>query len=155
MEEQLNQTLTEIDSVSETAAAGTAADASDAAMEEHRAALAKMRTAYALEQLYAASGAKDPAILGRLIEVEQDDIIIGEDGVPDVSAVKGKIDALRRDKAYLFADSGDTGRIPGSGVRDSGASAPRLGVIAQTDVSQLDDASYYRAVLGRKRGGRR
>ena len=144
MEEQMNQTQTAGEIVSAE---------SDAAMEEHRAALAKLRTAYALEQLYAASGAKDPAILGRLIEIEQNDVIIGEDGVPDVSAVREKVDALRRDKAYLFADTGGTDKS--SGGNDSGMSAPRLGVIGQTDVSQLDDASYYRALLGRKRSGRR
>lgn len=144
MEEQMNPTQT----------AGEISSAeSDAAMEEHRAALAKMRTDYALEQLYAASGAKDPAILGRLIDVEQNDVIIGEDGVPDVSAVKVKVEALRRDKAYLFADSGGAGKH--SDGENSGMSAPRLGVFAQTDVSQMDDASYYRALLGRKRSGHR
>ena len=152
MEEQLNQTSNPEEIAAENTAAADSADVSDAAMEEHRAALAKMRTAYALEQLYASSGAKDPAVLGRLIDVEQGDVIIGEDGVPDVSAVKDKIAALRRDKAYLFADGGGAGKASGS--NDSGSSAPRLGVIAQTDVSQLDDVSYYRAVLGRRRARR-
>ena len=86
MEEQLNQAAP-----SEAEVGGD-----DAAMDEHRAALAKMRTAYALEQLYAASGAKDPSVLGRLIDVEEGDVHIGADGIPDVSAVRTKIDALRR-----------------------------------------------------------
>ena len=143
MEEQLNQALP-------TEAEVGACD--DAAMDEHRAALAKMRTAYALEQLYAASGAKDPSVLGRLIDVDEGDVNIGADGVPDVSAVRAKIDALRRDKGYLFADSAAAEARSAASV---GTSAMRLGVIAQADVSQMDDASYYRAVLGRKRGGRR
>lgn len=131
-----------------------AAGGDDAAMEEHRAALAKMRTAYALEQLYAASGAKDPAMLGRLIDVEAEDVTVGEDGVPDVSAVRGKIDALRREKGYLFKDAPahSAASDTSAGHGDSGM---RLGVIAQTDASQMDDASYYRAMLGKKRIGRR
>lgn len=144
MEEQMKQTQT---------AEMIAAAESDTVMDEHRAALAKMRTAYALEQLYAASGARDPGMLGRLIDVEPNDVIIGEDGVPDVSAVKEKIDTLRRDSAYLFEETGGAGKVFGS--NDSGASAPRLGVIPQTALSELDDASYYRALLSRKRSGRR
>lgn len=134
-------------------------DTADAAMEEHRAALAKMRSAYALEQLYAASGAKDPALLSRLIDVEQGDISFGEDGVPDVSAVREKIETLRREKSYLFADAVKEetgGAADGDGMRSRGTTAPmRLGVIAQQDPSQMDDVSYYRAVLGRKRNSRR
>ena len=133
-----------------TAAAGGA----DAAMEEHRAALAKMRTAYALEQLYAASGAKDPAMLGRLIDVEAEDVTVGEDGVPDVSAVRGKIDALRREKGYVFNDAPAHSAASDTSA-GHGGSGMRLGVIAQTDASQMDDASYYRAMLGKKRIGHR
>ena len=140
MEEQMNPTQT---------AGEIPAVESDAAMEEHRAALAKMRPDYALEQLFASSVEKDAQILRRLIDVEQGDISIGADGVPDVSAVKGKIDALRRDKAYLFADAAG-GQNDGQRV----ASAPRLGVMTHADASQMDDASYYRAVLGRKRAAR-
>ena len=142
MEEQLNQAAP-----SEAEVGGD-----DAAMDEHRAALAKMRTAYALEQLYAASGAKDPSVLGRLIDVEEGDVHIGADGIPDVSAVRTKIDARRRDKGYLFTESAAAEVRPAS---SHSTSAMRLGVLAQADVSQMDDASYYRAVLGRKRGGRR
>lgn len=129
----------------------------DAAMEEHRAALAKMRTSYALEQLFSASGAKDLAILGRLIDVEQEDVVFGADGVPDVSAVRDKIEVLRREKPYLFADTIGTNVPRGAGAdgEKGGASALRLGVMTQQDPSQMDDASYYRALLGRKRNGRR
>ena len=128
----------------------------DAAMEEHRAALAKMRTSYALEQLFSASGAKDPAILGRLIDVEQEDVVFGADGVPDVSAVRNKIEVLRREKPYLFADDIGTNVSETVGADgEKGASALRLGVMTQQDPSQMDDASYYRALLGRKRNGRR
>ena len=93
-------------------------------------------------------------MLGRLIDVEAEDVTVGEDGVPDVSAVRGKIDALRREKGYLFKDAPahSAASDTSAGHGDSGM---RLGVIAQTDASQMDDASYYRAMLGKKRIGRR
>ncbi len=128
----------------------------DPAMDEHRAALTKMRCDYALEQLYQSSGARDPAILCRLIDVGEDDITVGEDGVPDVSAVKDKIDMLRREQGYLFCDAPDT-QPPTAGTAPAvsegvGATATgvRLGVMQKPDYAQMDDASYYRAVLARK-----
>ena len=54
----------------------------DPAMDEHRAALTKMRCDFALEQLYHSSGAHDPALLARLIDIGEGDIVIGEGGIP-------------------------------------------------------------------------
>ncbi len=131
----------------------------DPAMEEHRAALTKMRCDYALEQLYAASGAHDPAVLRRLIDIGEGDIPIGADGIPDVSAIKDKIEALRRDHAYLFRDVPVNPAAPASSAapaseENRASTGVRLGVLQKTDYAQMDDASYYRAVMG-KRGRRR
>lgn len=128
----------------------------DPAMDEHRAALCKMRCDFALEQLYAASGARDPAMLPRLIDIGEGDIIIGEDGIPDVHAVKEKIEVLRREKSYLFADA-PTGQIPvpGQMAAPGASSGMRLGVMTQTDLSALDDTAYYRAVMAKKHGRRK
>jgi len=140
----------------------TAEPISDPAMDEHRAALYKMRCDYALEQLYAASGAHDPAVLRRLIDIGEGDITVGEDGVPDVSAVRDKIEVMRREQSYLFrdvpvnsapanAESASAGLTSGENRTSTGV---RLGVLQKTDYAQMDDASYYRAVMG-KRGRRR
>ena len=125
----------------------------DPAMEEHRAALTKMRCDWALEQLYQSSGARDPAVLRRLIDIGEGDITVGVDGIPDVTAVKNKIDVLRRDQGYLFCES-PAAQAPAPAAEKS-ATGMRLGVLRQTDPAQMDDASYYRAVMGRKGGRRR
>lgn len=125
----------------------------DPAMDEHRAALTKMRCDFALEQLYQSSGAHNPAILARLIDIGEGDIVIGEGGIPDVSAVKDKIDVLRREQAYLFRTE-PAQSVPAA-EPSRASTGMRLGVITQTDPAQMDDASYYRAVMAKKRGRRR
>ncbi len=123
----------------------------DPAMDEHRAALCKMRCDFALEQLYAASGAHDPAVLRRLIDIGEGDITVGEDGIPDVSAVRDKIEVLRREQSYLFRQSP---AAPASATpapeEQKRAAGMRLGVMQKTDYAQMDDASYYRAVMGKR-----
>lgn len=128
----------------------------DPAMEEHRAALTKMRCDWALEQLYQSSGARDSAILRRLIDIGEGDITVGEDGIPDVTAVKNKIDVLRRDQGYLFckaeASAAEGSAVPASApAAERTSTGMRLGTLRQTDPAQMDDASYYRAVMARKR----
>ena len=125
----------------------------DPAMDEHRAAFAKMRCDWALEQLYAASGAHDPAVLRRLIDIGEGDIVLGEDGVPDVTAVKEKIEHLRREQAYLFRDAKETQSAASGGDGERLSGSMRLGVMTQTELGALDDAAYYRAVMAKK--GRR
>lgn len=133
-----------------TAAAGDAADSiSDTVMAEHRDTMAKMRTAYALEQLYAASGARDPGDLACLIEIGDGDIVIGEDGVPDVTAVRAKIDGLRRTKAYLF-NAPTASSAAADDRSQTAAQAMRLGVLAAADPAAMDDAAYYRAFYARR-----
>ena len=125
----------------------------DPAMEEHRAALAKMRCDWALEQLYQSSGARDPAVLRRLIDIGEGDIVMDDNGIPDVTAIKGKIDVLRRDQSYLFCESPAVhGTASASApAAEKSSTGMRLGVLRQTDPAQMDDASYYRAVMARKR----
>ncbi len=127
--------------------------AEDSAMVEHRAALAKMRRDFALEQLYAQSGARNPATLARLIDVGENDVVIGDDGIPDVSAVKDKIDVLRREQAYLFRE--ETERNAPADDAPKVSTGMRLGVMTQQDLSLLDDASYYRAVMAKRKGRRK
>lgn len=122
-------------------------------LAEHRRALAAMRTEYALEQLYRGSGAKDPSLLPKLIDIGEGDVNIGEDGIPDVSAVKEKLKALRRDKAYLFEDAP---AAPQQTVSDGiPTAAVRLGTVTRQDLADMDDSTYYRTVLASKHGRRR
>ena len=130
----------------------TTPTAPDAALDEHRAALAKMRCDFALEQLYAASGAHDPAVLRRLIDVGEGDVTVGEDGTPDVSAVREKIEVLRREQSYLFREASTPTPAPPA-EQTPPAAGMRLGVMTAPDLRTLDDAAYYRAVMGKK--GRR
>lgn len=132
----------------------------DPAMEEHRAALGKMRCDYALEQLYAASGAHDPAVLRRLIDIGDGDIVMDGDGIPDVTAVRDKIDVLRREQPYLFCDTSapqtaEPVQTSAQTAVPRASTGMRLGVMTQADLSALDDAAYYRAVMARKNGRRR
>ena len=131
----------------------------DHAMDEHRAALARMRCDFALEQLYAQSGAHNPATLARLIDIGEGDIVMDDNGIPDVTAVKNKIEVLRREQSYLFrGEPGQTAPAAAVSVSDAvprASTGMRLGVMTQTDPAQMDDASYYRAVMARKRGRRR
>ena len=125
---------------------------SDPALDEHRAALQKMRCDFALEQLYASSGAHDPAVLRRLIDIGEGDIKVGVDGIPDVSAVKEKIDVLRREQSYLFREvpaASASAPAPAPDT-DHPSTGMRLGVMTQADLSRMDDASYYRAVMAKK-----
>ena len=96
---------------------------------------------------------EDPAILARLIDIGEGDIVIGEGGIPDVSAVKDKIDVLRREQSYLFRTE-PAQNVPAA-EPSRASTGMRLGVITQTDPAQMDDASYYRAVMAKKRGRRR
>ena len=122
-------------------------------MEEHRQALARMRRDFALEQLYQSSGARDPSLLPKLIDIEEGDVTFGEDGTPDVRAVKAKIDGLRRDRAYLFADPAPAA-APTANTAIA-APAVRLGALTQTDTDDMDDNTYYRTVMASGRGRRR
>lgn len=130
----------------------TAAPIPEELMEEHRQALARMRRDFALEQLYQSSGARDPSLLPKLIDIEEGDVTFGEDGTPDVRAVKAKIDGLRRDRAYLFADP-----APAAPTANTAIAAPavRLGALTQTDPDDMDDNTYYRTVMASGRGRRR
>ncbi len=134
----------------------TAAPIPEALMEEHRQALARMRRDFALEQLYQSSGARDPSLLPKLIDIEEGDVTFGEDGIPDVRAVKAKIDGLRRDRAYLFADPAPAAAhaAPAANAA-SAAPAVRLGALTQTDPDDMDDNTYYRTVMASGRGRRR
>ena len=131
----------------------TAAPIPEELMEEHRQALARMRRDFALEQLYQSSGARDPSLLPKLIDIEEGDVTFGEDGIPDVRAVKAKIDGLRRDRAYLFADPAPAAAPTANAA--SAAPAVRLGALTQTDPDDMDDNTYYRTVMASGRGRRR
>lgn len=131
----------------------TAAPIPEELMEEHRQALARMRRDFALEQLYQSSGARDPSLLPKLIDIEEGDVTFGEDGTPDVRAVKAKIDGLRRDRAYLFADPAPAA-APTANTAIA-APAVRLGALTQTDPDDMDDNTYYRTVMASGRGRRR
>ena len=134
----------------------TAAPIPEELMEEHRQALARMRRDFALEQLYQSSGARDPSLLPKLIDIEEGDVTFGEDGTPDVRAVKAKIDGLRRDRAYLFADPAPAAAhaVPAANAA-SAVPAVRLGALTQTDPDDMDDNTYYRTVMASGRGRRR
>lgn len=134
----------------------TAAPIPEELMEEHRQALARMRRDFALEQLYQTSGARDPSLLPKLIDIEEGDVTFGEDGTPDVRAVKAKIDGLRRDRAYLFADPAPAA-APAVNTASAASAAPavRLGALTQTDPDDMDDNTYYRTVMASGRGRRR
>ncbi len=131
----------------------TAAPIPEELMEEHRQALARMRRDFALEQLYQSSGARDPSLLPKLIDIEEGDVTFGEDGIPDVRAVKAKIDGLRRDRAYLFADPAPAAAHAANAA--SAVPAVRLGALTQTDPDDMDDNTYYRTVMASGRGRRR
>ena len=131
----------------------TAAPIPEELMEEHRQALARMRRDFALEQLYQSSGARDPSLLPKLIDIEEGDVTFGEDGTPDVRAVKAKIDGLRRDRAYLFADPAPAA-APTANTAIA-VPAVRLGALTQTDPDDMDDNTYYRTVMASGRGRRR
>ena len=131
----------------------TAAPIPEELMEEHRQALARMRRDFALEQLYQSSGARDPSLLPKLIDIEEGDVTFGEDGTPDVRAVKAKIDGLRRDRAYLFADPAPAA-APTANTAIA-APAVRLGALTQIDPDDMDDNTYYRTVMASGRGRRR
>ena len=131
----------------------TAASIPEELMEEHRQALARMRRDFALEQLYQSSGARDPSLLPKLIDIEEGDVTFGEDGIPDVRAVKAKIDGLRRDRAYLFADPAPAA-APTANTAIA-APAVRLGALTQIDPDDMDDNTYYRTVMASGRGRRR
>lgn len=137
----------------------TAAPIPEELMEEHRQALARMRRDFALEQLYQSSGARDPSLLPKLIDIEEGDVTFGEDGIPDVRAVKAKIDGLRRDRAYLFADPAPAAApaVNTASAVSAGSAAPavRLGALTQTDPDDMDDNTYYRTVMASGRGRRR
>lgn len=133
----------------------TAAPIPEELMEEHRQALARMRRDFALEQLYQSSGARDPSLLPKLIDIEEGDVTFGEDGTPDVRAVKAKIDGLRRDRAYLFADPVPAAPAAPAANAVSAAPAVRLGALTQTDPDDMDDNTYYRTVMASGRGRRR
>lgn len=134
----------------------TAAPIPEELMEEHRQALARMRRDFALEQLYQSSGARDPSLLPKLIDIEEGDVTFGEDGTPDVRAVKAKIDGLRRDRAYLFADLAPAA-APAAPAANAASAAPavRLGALTQIDPDDMDDNTYYRTVMASGRGRRR
>lgn len=132
----------------------TAAPIPEELMEEHRQALARMRRDFALEQLYQSSGARDPSLLPKLIDIEEGDVTFGEDGTPDVRAVKAKIDGLRRDRAYLFADPAPAA-APTTANAVSAVPAVRLGALTQIDPDDMDDNTYYRTVMASGRGRRR
>lgn len=130
-------------------AANTAAAADDAAvMEEHRAALRRMRAAMAVDMLLEASGARDPDVVRRLLDISPDDMTCGADGVPDVHAVREKLSGLKRDCGYLFRD----GMVPGSGGHPSAPEGFGRGSItgvsvqpaAEEDDDRLTDAEFYR-----------
>ena len=136
----------------------TAAPIPEELMEEHRQALARMRRDFALEQLYQSSGARDPSLLPKLIDIEEGDVTFGEDGIPDVRAVKAKIDGLRRDRAYLFADPAPAAHAaPAAPAANAASAVPavRLGALTQTDPDDMDDNTYYRTVMASGRGRRR
>lgn len=134
----------------------TAAPIPEELMEEHRQALARMRRDFALEQLYQSSGARDPSLLPKLIDIEEGDVTFGEDGTPDVRAVKAKIDGLRRDRAYLFADPAPAAAHAAPAANAASAvPAVRLGALTQTDPDDMDDNTYYRTVMASGRGRRR
>jgi len=126
--------------------------AADPVMEEHRAALAKMRLQMALDALFAASGARDAWVLARLIDIEDGDAVIGADGVPDLGGVRRKIAALRRELAYLFTDGeGAADREKAAVAVSGGATGMRLGTAAPMKPSDMSDAEYYRYILRQKR----
>ena len=133
----------------------TAAPIPEELMEEHRQALARMRRDFALEQLYQSSGARDPSLLPKLIDIEEGDVTFGEDGTPDVRAVRAKIDGLRRDRAYLFADPAPAAPAAPAANAASAVPAVRLGALTQTDPDDMDDNTYYRTVMASGRGRRR
>lgn len=125
--------------------------AADPVMEEHRAALAKMRLQMALDALFAASGAKDAWVLARLIDIEDGDAVIGADGVPDLGGVRRKIAALRRELAYLFTDGDSSADREKAAAVSGGATGMRLGTGEPMKPSDMSDAEYYRYILRQKR----
>ncbi|MGM9626138.1 MAG: hypothetical protein ACI3XM_10590 [Eubacteriales bacterium] len=119
-----------------------------AVMEEHRAALRRMRAAMAVDMLLEASGARDTEVVRRLLDTSPDDIACGADGVPDVRAVREKLSGLKRDCGYLFRD----GMIQGNGMHASApdesgrgrAAGISVQPAAEEDDDRLTDAEFYR-----------
>lgn len=119
-----------------------------AVMEEHRAALRRMRAAMAVDMLLEASGARDTEVVRRLLDTSPDDIACGADGVPDIRAVREKLSGLKRDCGYLFRD----GTAPGRGMVASDPDETGRGRVsgtfvqpaAEEDDDRLTDAEFYR-----------
>ena len=107
---------------------------------------AQMYARWALEDVLASSGARDPADLRCLLGIDVCDISVGEDGRPDVSGVRERIAALRAEKGYLFSDDGGapTGGASAAAVVCGGASGVRFAPDSRADERSMSDADYYR-----------
>ena len=105
----------------------------------------RLRTQWALEDLLASSGARDPEDLRMILAVDPRDIPSDGGGRPDLSAVRGRIAQLKREKQYLFS-VGD-----GAATADSGVRFTPEGYV---DEQMLSDEEFYRrkmAVMTRRR----
>ena len=135
--------MTDTDAVSD-GTAGAASSPEGGGEAGHRAQ-AHLRVQWALEDLLASSGARDPEDLRMLLAVDARDIPSDEGVAPDLSAVRGRIAQLKREKQYLFSVGDGTA---------AGASGVRFAPEGHVDERMLSDEEFYRrkmAVMTRRR----
>ena len=134
------------------------------AIDEHRAALRKMRASAALKQMIADSGARNCGFVEKLLDIDMRSVSFDEDGVPDLRFAHERLRSLRDSDGYLFADCKDTSapayqtasahapvyHMPGGSV--TGITYQPTAVV---DENLLSDADYYRLRRQRRSSGRR
>jgi len=118
----------------------------EALKSAHAEEIRTLKAKFALSFCIAESGAKNPALVGRLIDVS--DVPFSEDGEPDMTAVRKKLSDMKQSDRYLFNDAGG---VP-SAVTGGEASESGFSYVGGTgDPARMSDAEYYRM----RRAGKR
>lgn len=120
------------------------------ATEEYESKLATVQKTYAVRNAIG-SDAQDPDLMLKLIDL--DSVSTTNDG--KVVGVKEQIDALRKDKPYLFKTSNDAGGDGGAGGDAQGADAGAKGGVRgfkppESALSSLGTKSFDPAKFGEK-----
>ncbi len=88
---------------------------------------------YAMDALLEKSGAKNPEILKKLLDLDR--ISLDDTGKPILDEVRGTLDALRKSDGYLFQDE------KREKLQDAGRMQYREPM--EPDLEQMSDKAYY------------